>query len=703
MGDDMPHSTQDTDYKRSKVGFTLPPHSALTSPPRPPPPSFMAEVNRTSPRASHTLSRLTQDVPTVSAIERPAAGSDIAEQPITTPNLSAPLRAQPSRKFLQIIEPLLDKPTSSLEPVDFRGGKGAEGTSYLLSMLMDKIAVENAHLSPIQLNRIARHAAFCHPVFLTRGLRQAGERNIILTRGLQQAVLDNESILCPMDTPHLISDGRLRDRAEDPTTLSRKDLLNAIFPFVRCCYPRSADKLRKKYESLPTERLTILFDTGGAFYKFTQSLTSGHIFDPPQWTIIPGNRETTTPPEGTTSPSTPFLPITRMGMDIEEFMRLSPTQQKFTALTTLPSAFSQIILPAEVVAIMAQIGLTPNDDILAYLQSADLIQQVGDAHKNRLSLQHTPTHRSLPVYRNRYRMRHTGRGPTWGSAGEVLRLWLTAVMPPLLGDGHSFTLIRRPVDQSSDDIVFTDPTIPSADVLEHYTYDTKLENGNLTQLEFWFTTSVPEMGSGRIKPSFSGEKLYLSRLNHNAMSLMRMESYRADMVPCIMLINSSVRDLDSMIKAELVSRLPAGQEIAHLFEIGWYGIHTASRPNVMAKCVLTTPGNFHQITTRFAPMARGDMTRHPVSYDYVKVVLPSSPTSKLPDISGALSSQRRFHEDTTSTYLYGMEGLNPFTIVPLRSFLPGSSTTEMNLHSIAHLLTNGRLEDSDGVVKPSPV
>ncbi len=150
-------------------------------------------------------------------------------------------------------------------------------------------------------------------------------------------------------------------------------------------------------------------------------------------------------------------------------------------------------------------------------------------------------------------MRHTGRGLPWSGPGEVLRSWLAAALPPLQADGHSLTLTRHPVEKSSDDIVLHDSILPSAEVLEHYTYDTKSEKGALVQFEFWFTTSNPEMGSGWIKPSFSGEKLYLSRLTHNSMSLMRMESYRADMVPCIMLINSSVRDLDSMIILELVS------------------------------------------------------------------------------------------------------------------------------------------------------
>ena len=112
---------------------------------------------------------------------------------------------------MRVLDRLAKKPMLSLEPVDFRGGKGAEGTSYLLSLVMDRIEEENKHLTQAQLAQISLHASFCHPVILTRGLRQVGERNSIITRGLQLPPLHTESILCPMDTPYLITNGKLRE------------------------------------------------------------------------------------------------------------------------------------------------------------------------------------------------------------------------------------------------------------------------------------------------------------------------------------------------------------------------------------------------------------------------------------------------------------------------------------------------------------
>ena len=508
-----------------------------------------------------------------------------------------------------------------------------------------------------------------------------------------------------MDTPYLITDGRLRERAEDPSTLSRRDLLSLIYPFVRCCYPRSAERLKPKYEKLPTERLTILFDTGGAFYKFTQSLTSSHVFQPPQWTLIPATPgpDQATRANDVEAVQKQFLPITRMGMETAEFRTLPPTQQKFIALTTLPSTLSEIANSSDVVNIMAKIGLTPEDEIFEDLQSAELIRLVGEANAARYAFTPAPTSKPTLLDRNRYKFRHSGRGDPWKSPGEVLRLWLEAVLPPLHAAKHTLTLTRRPIEKSHDDIDLTAPSLPTAAVLDHYTYDTKMERGALVQFEFWFTTSTPDMGSGRTRPAFPGDKRYFSKLTQHSMSLMRMESCRTDMVPCIMLLNSAVRDSDSDIKSELIGRLPAGQEAAHLFEIQWHGIHTTSLLNVMAKCVMTTEQNFTQVTTRFGSMARGDARRHPVSYDYGVTLLPLPIDSKCPDISGALTLQRRFHEDMTYTYLYGMDGLNPFTLVPLRSHLPDTPTTEMNFLSIAQLLMTGRLKDNDGALKPSPV
>ena len=185
------------------------------------------------------------------------------------------LRAEPSRRFIWVVHHLAHKLTHTLEVGDIRGKKGGEGASYFLSLVMDRITLENTHLGEQQLSLIARHAAFCHPVILARCLRSDGERRSVITRGLQHPSAGSDgTLLCPMDTPYLITDTRLRERAEDPSKLTKKDLLNAIVPFVNCCYPRTADKLKRKFETFSTERLAILFDTAGAFHKFAQTLST---------------------------------------------------------------------------------------------------------------------------------------------------------------------------------------------------------------------------------------------------------------------------------------------------------------------------------------------------------------------------------------------------------------------------------------------
>ena len=68
-----------------------------------------------------------------------------------------------------------------------------------------------------------------------------------------------------------------------------------------------------------------------------------------------------------------------------------------------------------------------------------------------------------------------------------------------------------------------------------------------------------------------------------------------------------------------------------------------------------------------------------------------------------LDRQCHFQEEMTSTYLYGMEGLNPFTRIPSMSLLPGAMLTDVNTHTMAYLLLSGHVEDADGTIKPSPV
>ena len=57
-----------------------------------------------------------------------------------------------------------------------------------------------------------------------------------------------------MDTPYLITNTRFWERAEDPSKLINKDLLNAVILFVNCCYPWTTDKLKRKFETFSTEQ-----------------------------------------------------------------------------------------------------------------------------------------------------------------------------------------------------------------------------------------------------------------------------------------------------------------------------------------------------------------------------------------------------------------------------------------------------------------
>ena len=52
------------------------------------------------------------------------------------------------------------------------------------------------------------------------------------------------------------------------------------------------------------------------------------------------------------------------------------------------------------------------------------------------------------------------------------------------------------------------------------------------------------------------------------------------------------------------------------------GMQSGSRLIVMTKCIRTSEAHHQQITTRFRTLARGDCSKHPVSYDYELVPLP---------------------------------------------------------------------------------
>ena len=78
-----------------------------------------------------------------------------------------------------------------------------------------------------------------------------------------------------------------------------------------------------------SQRLPILFDTAGAIHKFTQSLPTTHMLQPPQWTHIPlSNTEDLTQAGGVESLAGKLDLILSMGIYHSAFSAPSPTQQK---------------------------------------------------------------------------------------------------------------------------------------------------------------------------------------------------------------------------------------------------------------------------------------------------------------------------------------------------------------------------------------
>ena len=228
---------------------------------------------------------------------------------------------------------------------------------------------------------------------------------------------------------------------DDPNQFVKRDLLNVIYPFVMCCYPRAPEVIREAYSSWSTERLVILFDTPGSLHKLMRALLeSKHPFLPPKWTkinygatsaktekvLLPITRVANATCPARCSPS--YDPFQLMGIPKDNFTIISATGQKLQALTLLPMPLSKILSTSSVVLVMADIGVTEPIDLFAHLQSDIFLQMLWDF---------ASSHQQQPsFYRFRYRLGHSGRGAPWPEASEgTLHKWLTALLPLLLASG----------------------------------------------------------------------------------------------------------------------------------------------------------------------------------------------------------------------------------------------------------------------------
>ncbi len=670
-----------------------------------------AEANRIHHQPSASLYRLDR-----SALPQPQQ---------VTRHASSESSNNPSTEFIDNLAWTIHHKKWELVTIkDFESTGTSDGKSLLVTMVVNQALSRDPGLSATQLARLTAHAALRHPGYLLNVLTEIEEATGFIAMALETRPPQlDEKTLCPMDTPYLIEDATLRDQLGSIYSSSPSELRRIFTPFLQCFYPGNWEILEQAVRRIEESQLTHMIAIPGALHAY---FLQHHVvcpFSPPRWIDLShlrlgdehedwedGSMVEENSEDKDEDPSEYICPITEMGFTLDTFSQLTPEQQHRTTLAKLPSSLTDLLPPHLLRWIMKELREMATPSIVGALEPSMFRRLLELAPKEEVPPTPTLGPCSALSFSYRFRLQNVGKGaPAWTNTtpGSILTHWLNGWIPMFIKSEFSFTLTRHPSDNTQDPLTIQASTdIPSAAILEHYTFDTQIKKGKLIQFDIWFTSDCEDINNNGAQSFLRNSELqsnYSKEVRGNFIYSMKMERRPIGLVPCIMLERSLLRDNDDRIKQELINR--AQKQLLDIpdFAIEWITIGTSGTPaQTMIKCVLAAPTDHQLISKLWTVLQSGANEIYPTTSDYRPLVIPYPRTPAFDqEINQAIARHLTYVKSLTHTILLGLQTIDLFTYIPKVTLLAGFPDGQNN-HTIAHLLRHGVL-DTTGSRLASPV
>lgn len=647
-------------------------------------------------------------------------------------------RRPPTSRITEIALSIAETPIDKWQLRAFQGDKSSDGTSLLLSLVVDTIEKQYIPtLNERNLGILAQQAAFRNPVILLRWIKDPQLAIDFATDTLHDigslSLPCKAEEMCPATFPHLLLSDQVRTQLATPTNLDRSGCMSALIPFVHCLYPGDYNVIRAKLKFHDTGDIQPFINTPGKFHTAMIDKGAAIVYSPPFWVDLskhssPNARSIKDILHSDTH-NNPTLPRMRIpeefdvmesiGMDIQAFETLTTSRQKTIILTTLPNTLQTFLTQSEALDVIEAISRMPEEEVQEAIQHAafrDIFFPLPLLpYQKRLP---TKRHTTDIEYEYRFRLKFPTKtnstATTWGtSAGKVLHTWLTAILPLLRKHNLTLTLIKAPAEVNRDPaLLSTGIPLPSEDVLEHYIYDCHRDNSqHPTMFDFWFVSTCADLGSGSRYFSLKGATAqhYFTALVQGYLWPQRMEVYQHGYTPCLLLEHSHSRDSNEIIKQEYMHRLitmnPAHTQLDRKFQIAWYCIRAESPKNTIPiKCVMALAEHHTEICTAFATLPLIETTRAAIVTRHYKLTsFPPATSQGRKDLHDIIARQREYINNCICTTISGLGTTHPYTLIPPRSEMLGSSRYARNSLNVLSLIMEESLRKADGTIIKSPV
>lgn len=621
-----------------------------------------------------------------------------------------------------LLQELDDRDTNSISAEDFHTRLSSDGTSLLLTFVVNTLHSKNGALDHSQLARVAAHAAVRHPEYLIRCLNDDGEAMNFLTTALATRPLPlREDAVCPMDTPYLIEDVELRGKLGSIAASPPSELRRMCTPFLECFYPDNWEALEQAVRRAPDDRLDAMISVPGTLHVYFQELKLSHVFSPPRWVDITHHykeptrdweEEYTEILEDAKSESDTLDyidPISELGHTMDTFHALGSEKQKRLVLAKLPSALAETLMTGTLNWVMAQLRGMQAHSIMGALEPSLFRQLINSAPKE---MQHDiPNAPKGTRYYYRFRLQNAGKGsPPWTntSAGNILYHWLQGWIPMIAQSDYLFTLIRQPSDAEQDPLVMGSTLdIPAQEVLEHYIFDVQQKKSKLIQFDFWFVSDCEDINNNGAQSFVRNahlHSLYVKEVRNHHIWSMKMERFPQGLVPCVMLERSMLRDSELLITQEIRERALDRNLLLPHFSVEWITLGpTTAATRTMIKCIFAAPSDRQYIIKICGMFTLGTDEQYPVTFDYRPLVLPHPRTAAFDqELNQALMRHTSYAQSLTTVVLHGLPNVDPFSYIPRTSLLSGLPEGKNNF-TMTYLLRHGGLRSATGTVANSPV